>query len=186
MFVLAYSAAAINLNEQPGGRLGRVLWRHSLNKSSMTGSKSSSSKTKYIDFIFMPSSRCVVQDCGNRADADAGISLHLSPSNSRQRVLWVRLVRTHRANFRPSGTFPVCSEHFCLDCCERSVHLKGYQHSYGFVMCSSEQFEHLHLHEKMLILNKFLWRVSHRQGIEWHRLIWKHLTTSWHHVLQKT
>ena len=37
-----------------------------------------------------------------------------------------------------------------------SVHLRQYQHSYGFVMCSSEQFEHLHLHEKMLILNKFL------------------------------
>ena len=91
----------------------------------MTGSKSSSSKTKYIDSIFMPSSRCVVQDCGNRADADAGISLHLSPSNSRQRALLVRFVRTHRANFKPSGTFPVCSEHFSPDCFERSVHFKG-------------------------------------------------------------
>ena len=63
-----------------------------------------------------------------------------------------------------------------------------HQHSCGFVMCSSEQFEHLHLQYKMLILNKFIWtrRVSHRRGIQWHRLIWKNLTTSWYHVLQKT
>ena len=73
----------------------------------------------------MTGSRCVVQDCSNRSKHAAGISLHRSPAIKSEREKWVRFVRTHRANFNPSGTFVVCSDHFSEDCFERTMHVEG-------------------------------------------------------------
>ena len=75
----------------------------------------------------MPSTRCVVQDCSNESDANAGISLHISPTNKQTRASWVRFVRTKRANFNPPNEtrFMACSEHFTADCFQRAYHTKG-------------------------------------------------------------
>ena len=75
----------------------------------------------------MPSTRCVVQDCSNESDANAGISLHISPTNKQTRASWVGFVRTKRANFNPPDEtrFMACSEHFTADCFQRAYYTKG-------------------------------------------------------------
>ena len=76
----------------------------------------------------MPSTRCVVQDCSNTSDKNAGISLHKSPNDESLRRIWVRFVQTKRANFYPSTRetrFMICSEHFSTDWFERLFHLNG-------------------------------------------------------------
>ena len=67
----------------------------------------------------MPPSRCVVQNCSNRANGKKGISVHLSPLDNKRRKIWLTFVRTHRQNFTPSGRFVICSVHFSKDCFER-------------------------------------------------------------------
>lgn len=62
----------------------------------------------------MPSSRCVVQDCSNVAGP--GVSIHVCPSNRKDRIKWTNFVRLHRANFAPAKNFVVCSEHFTPEC----------------------------------------------------------------------
>ena len=54
----------------------------------------------------MPSTRCVVQDCSNTSDKNAGISLPKSPNDESLRRM-------------------ICSEHFSTDCFERLFHLNG-------------------------------------------------------------
>ncbi len=73
----------------------------------------------------MPSNRCVVQDCSNRSNAQAGTSMHYSPKAGGIRLKWIQFVRLHRANFEPVGVFPVCSEHFTQDCFQRKIHIPG-------------------------------------------------------------
>ena len=76
----------------------------------------------------MPSTRCVVQDCSNMSDKNAGISLHKSPNDESIRRIWVKFVQVKRANFYPSSRenrFMICSEHFSTDCFERLFHLSG-------------------------------------------------------------
>ena len=82
-------------------------------------------RVKYITVvcpkvIIMPASRCVVQFCSNRANREAGVSIHLCPMNKSQRNVWVNFVKTHRANFNPVGRFVICSDHFNDDCFERT------------------------------------------------------------------
>ena len=74
----------------------------------------------------MPSWRCVVQDCSNISDILAGLSLHKRPIENIARGIWVKFVRTKRANFNPGEVrFMVCSDHFSAECFERSYHMKG-------------------------------------------------------------
>lgn len=73
----------------------------------------------------MPSSRCVVQDCDNRRDSVAGISLHYLSVDAPERPKWIRFVRLHSSNFKPTGKFPVCSDHFAPQCFERAIHIPG-------------------------------------------------------------
>ena len=75
----------------------------------------------------MPSSRCVVQNCSNRGDNIAGISMHYCALSAAERPKWIRFVHLHRANFNPKGIFPVCSAHFAPDCFQRAVHIPGQQ-----------------------------------------------------------
>jgi len=72
----------------------------------------------------MPPKRCVVQNCSNVANSK-GISLHFSPQAGKVRDQWVRFVRTHRANFNPTGRFGVCSEHFDDKSFQRAVYVEG-------------------------------------------------------------
>ena len=67
----------------------------------------------------MPPSRCVVQNCSNRANGKKGIPVHLSPLDNKRRKMWLTFVKTHRQNFTPSGRFVICSVHFSKDCVER-------------------------------------------------------------------
>ena len=78
---------------------------HSSCSTFITGKKNS---------IKMTGSRCVVQDCSNRSNHASGRSLHRSPAIKSEREKWVRFVRTHRANFNPSGTFVICSDQDCF------------------------------------------------------------------------
>lgn len=73
----------------------------------------------------MPSWRCVVQGCNNKADPNQGISLHNSPSNKADHAKWKRFVCMHRKGFSPSGRFVICSDHFSEACFVRSLHVKG-------------------------------------------------------------
>ena len=73
----------------------------------------------------MPGSRCVVQGCSNVSKSSLGISLHSSPATVRD--VWVRFVRTHRANFSPQGRFMICSDHFQPSCFERPIHVEGFR-----------------------------------------------------------
>ena len=73
----------------------------------------------------MPSSRCVVQGCDNKADVGKGISIHSCPSSTSLRNRWISFVRIHRDQFKPTGVFVVCSEHFAQDCFERAMHIPG-------------------------------------------------------------
>ena len=58
--------------------------------------------------------RCVAHCCSNRSDVKAGISAHLSRAVKSQRDKWLTFVRTHRANFNPSGNFfPVSLVYRC-------------------------------------------------------------------------
>jgi hypothetical protein len=78
----------------------------------------------------MPSSRCVVQDCSNTSDKNAGRSLHKSPNDESLRRISVRFVQTKPANFYPSSReirFMICLDHFSTDCFERLFHLDGLQ-----------------------------------------------------------
>ena len=68
----------------------------------------------------MPSGRCVVQLCSNKANRATGVSIHVSPTNKTQRNIWVKFVRTHRVNINPVGRFVVCSDHFLGTCFERT------------------------------------------------------------------
>ena len=47
----------------------------------------------------MPPSRCVVQNCSNRANGKKGIPVHLSPLDNKRRKIWLTFVKTHRQNF---------------------------------------------------------------------------------------
>ena len=49
--------------------------------------------------------RCVVHGCSNRSNVKAGISAHFSPIIKSERDKRLRFVRTHRANFNPTGEF---------------------------------------------------------------------------------
>jgi len=40
---------------------------------------------------------------------------------------WIRFVRTHSANFNPSGIFVVCSNHFTDECFQRALHIEGFK-----------------------------------------------------------
>lgn len=51
----------------------------------------------------------------------AGISAQFCPTIKSERDKWLRFVRTHRANFNPSGKFAVCSVHFAEECFSRAV-----------------------------------------------------------------
>ena len=57
----------------------------------------------------MPSGRCVVQGCNTFANHKEGISLHSSPAGKSERDMWVRFVRTHRANFNQLDNLSFCS-----------------------------------------------------------------------------
>ena len=72
----------------------------------------------------MPACRCVVQDCNNKSNPQAGISLH-EPKTSKQAATWKAFVRTHRKNFNPQGPFKICSVHFAADCFARRIHIEG-------------------------------------------------------------
>jgi hypothetical protein len=75
-------------------------------------------------------SRCVVQDCSNTSDKNAGRSLHKSPNDESLRRISVRFVQTKHANFYPSSReirFMICLDHFSTDCFERLFHLDGLQ-----------------------------------------------------------
>ena len=69
--------------------------------------------------------RCVVHGCSNRSNVKAGISAHFSPTIKSERDKWLRFVRTHRANFNPTGKFVVCSVHFAEECFSRAIHMEG-------------------------------------------------------------
>ena len=74
----------------------------------------------------MPACRCVVQDCINKSNPRAGISLQfLWPKSSQEVVKWKAFVGIHRAYFNPKGLFKICSIHFAADCFERQVHIEG-------------------------------------------------------------
>ena len=79
----------------------------------------------------MPSSRCVVQDCSNTSDKNAGRSLHKSPNGESLRRVSVRFVQTISTPiFYPSSReirFMICLDHFSTDCFERLFHLDGLQ-----------------------------------------------------------
>ena len=75
----------------------------------------------------MTGSTCVVQCCNNKSDHRAGISLHRSPASGPVREKWIRFVRTHSANFNPSGIFVVCSNHFTDECFQRALHIEGFK-----------------------------------------------------------
>ena len=67
--------------------------------------------TVKLDHAFMASSRCVVQDCSNTSDKNAGRSLHKSPNDESLRRISVRFVQTKHANFYPSSReirFMIC------------------------------------------------------------------------------
>ena len=78
-----------------------------------------------VAFAKMPPSRCVLQDCDNKTDLDAGISIHLSPLSNRGRLQWKKLVDMHRKNFYPRGQFGICSMHFTKNCFTRTLHIPG-------------------------------------------------------------
>ena len=78
----------------------------------------------------MPSSRCVVQDCSNTSDKNAGRSLHKSPNGESLRRISVRFVQTKHANFLSKlagNSTPDLFGHFSTDCFERLFHLDGLQ-----------------------------------------------------------
>ena len=78
----------------------------------------------------MPSSRCVVQDCSNTSDKNAGRSLHKSPNEESLRRISVGFVQTKHANFYPSSReirFMICLDHFSTDCFERLFHWDSLQ-----------------------------------------------------------
>ena len=76
------------------------------------------------DHAKMPACRCVVQDCSNKSNPRAGISLH-RPKSSQEVAKWKAFVRIHRANFNPKGLFKICSIHFAAEYFERQVHIEG-------------------------------------------------------------
>ena len=65
----------------------------------------------------MPSSRCVVQNCSNRGDNIAGISMHYCALSAAERPKWILFVHLHL----PKGIFLVCSAHFAPDCFQRAA-----------------------------------------------------------------
>ena len=65
-----------------------------------------------------------VQDCSNKSNPRAGISLH-RPKSSQEVAKWKAFVRIHRANFNPKGLFKICSIHFAAEYFERQVHIEG-------------------------------------------------------------
>jgi hypothetical protein len=79
----------------------------------------------------MPSSHCVVQDCSNTSDKNAGRSLHKSPNDESLRRISVGFVQTKHANFYPSSreihNLLFCSDHFSTDCFECLFHWDGLQ-----------------------------------------------------------
>ena len=56
------------------------------------------------DHAKMPACRCVVQDCSNKSNPRAGISLH-RPKSNQEVAKWKAFVGIHRANFNPKGLF---------------------------------------------------------------------------------
>jgi hypothetical protein len=89
-------------------------------------------KTIYSTIVnsIMPLSRCVVQDCSNTSDKNAGRSLHKSPNDESLRSISVTFVQTKHANFYPSSReirVVICSDHFSTDCFERLFRLHGLQ-----------------------------------------------------------
>ena len=69
--------------------------------------------------------RCVVFGCSNVKDTKKGISLHRIPyfGNERQakrrRKVWVQFVSRKRANWEPSKSSVICSQHFVPEDFER-------------------------------------------------------------------
>ena len=53
--------------------------------------------------------------CTNSTYSD-GVSMHTFPSNMSTNRLWAKFVRFHRADFRPSKSSSLCSEHFDESC----------------------------------------------------------------------
>lgn len=72
----------------------------------------------------MPACRCIVQDCNNKSNPQAGISLY-KPKTSKEAATWKAFVRTHRKNFNPQGPFKICSVHFVTGCFARKIHIEG-------------------------------------------------------------
>ena len=75
----------------------------------------------------MPGWQCVVQDCDQAKDEEAGISIHNSPYSGSVRTKWRRFVELHRKNWNPGpvGKFAVCSDHFETSCFTRAFPMKG-------------------------------------------------------------
>ena len=56
---------------------------------------------------------CLVHECSNRSDMNAGISAHFSPTTKSERDMWLRFLHTHRANLiRAESLWRVCSSPF--------------------------------------------------------------------------
>lgn len=49
--------------------------------------------------------------------------MHLFPTNEVSRNQWLKFVRRHRADFRPTKTSVLCSVHFTPDCFTRRIDL---------------------------------------------------------------
>ena len=73
----------------------------------------------------MPPRRCVVQYCNRVSDKELRMSMHTSPSSGNIRTKKKRFVSQRRKDFKPTGTFEICSLHFETDCFTHAIHVKG-------------------------------------------------------------
>lgn len=60
--------------------------------------------------------------CNNNSKTE-GVSLHLFPSNKAFRDRWTRFIQRHRANWQPTKSSVLCSEHFHSSCFEQRLDL---------------------------------------------------------------
>ena len=128
--VSAILLAAINLNEQFKRDWHYRKWRQLLNSPKL--SQAIMLRVQWAVFMCNSSGKIrrrnafePMRSARLRGDVRKGISIHSCPRSTSLRNRWISFVRIHRDQFKPTGVFVVCSEHFAQDCFERAMHIPG-------------------------------------------------------------